>query len=415
MSKPTDSHKVPIDIIFLQKLYEAIFGKAIASLLADMTGISVRTWQDGGPKRKSVLAKIEDKSQQAGLKAGFSHDEIDACRDSPFSVLVINFCSSKDFQHTLKVAKKLDDRMKRFYPFHENRDVEGFKGAFIEDGILAELEEWLSAVEEEKYLASIRKAVREAKSWDELQPAIVWELFLAYFQLMACWDIEFFSTIKWDLEPQPIGDLVMPALNPKAKKRTDGNYPSRGLLHFPMRRLLDLCYCLSIQRRKGKWPHKRGTRRQVAMACGEVLMGKSGEASEQPLANIRNGARKLNDKEFLKVWNSMMGNNKNKIEIFTPPWPWYIFAQIMTLMFVKFVKSDKSVKSAKSVIIFDPPVYRYWWDRYYDELKGQGACFGCAPWPECLRPNQPLLGVKSPDSDRSSQSSGRPSSPRDSQ
>ena len=43
-------------------LLEAINGMALASFLEERTGISARTWRDGGPKKESTIARAKSRS-----------------------------------------------------------------------------------------------------------------------------------------------------------------------------------------------------------------------------------------------------------------------------------------------------------------------------------------------------------------
>ena len=206
---------------------------------------------------------------------------------------------------------------------------------------------------------------------------------MAFFQLLACWDVEFALMYLTDPDnrtgtaPQPIFELLMPALSPSATEFPNGTYRSRGLFHPPLRRLLDLCYCFSVRHREGRWPGKaRVTRAQVAGAGGTVLQG---DASEQPLAKIRKGLRGLSAKEFEEVWMSMIGSSKGG-ESISPPWPCYLACQILTLLF-----TEKNSRGTKSMILPTPTLYRYWWERYLAEFKTKGAHFGNLPWPSYLK------------------------------
>lgn len=342
------------------------------------------------------LARMESQTRTKMCDGGWSENEIEDYMDYvnadgcdghfPFSRLVRE-CSIPgrfEFQHTLAIAKSMDELNVMFWDIRRADNVPRFKKMFINEGILTVLKEWLSAAGEEKYLAQIQAALESGNTWDDCRPIVSATEILFLYQLLACWDIEFLSIYLTNrdggrgMTPQPIMELFMPVLKPGAKPLPDGRFPAHGLFHLPLRRLLDFCYCLSVLQREGRWPSKRRiTRTQVAGAGGPILQG---DASDQPLAKIRKGLRGLSLDEFREVWTSMVDQGGHT-EVPMPPWPWYVGSQILTLM---FIEGSEHV-GAKSMLVPTPSLYRYWWERYFSELKAKGLHFGDTPWPSHLQ------------------------------
>jgi len=370
----------------LPQFFEVAIRKSLPSALAVATGISERTLRKGPPKREATWKKgiahareqFELNLLQAGRPSREVHDFLEEIfqGNGSFVTLVnwVRMLTPCPFEQTLKVAAELDDVCRLLHQSCDQDDVQGLSQAFREQ-ILPEYQLWFSEAGEDKLLAESLEIIQN-RSQDELRRNVLLSVggSWAVYKLTACLDVEFFSTYmidsmnQWGYEPQPVGALLLRRLNPKAKKLGENKYSSRGLVQHPMARLLDLCYCISFQYLKGKWPSLRHvTRTFVAAAGGNLLQG---DGTDQPLAKIRSGKRGLTLEEFRDVWISMIRAESSDAPLV--PIPWYVIAQLLGGLWAE-------------CIMVNPGLYRYWWQHYLDRAKAQGVWFGTAPWPSFLR------------------------------
>lgn len=382
-------------------IFHEIYGKALPAALEEITGITAKTWRSPeGPKRPSTIEKgLEHMSEwmvrTLQEKGGYSPIEaaaMAALRRSQLSkggyltALVCGFHQPERFVWpvTEALALRLDAQALQLTELRKANDFDGFRQTILESWGGNEANSWSSELEE---FASALKSATNAKIWSDLVGITAFWGIHATYRFLACWDVEFQSVYLTDtqsgrgLAPQPVFLLVAPSLRPGIKARPDATYSSRGLFHLPLRRLLNLSFCLAHYHKERKWPPKRRvTRTFVAAAGGPILQGE--EATEQPLAKIYKGSRKLTAHEFSDVWVSMCGKNEDGISPM-PPWPCYVAAQMWTRLFI-VKSSDSNRPGAVSLTVQDPNIYHYWWDHYYQEAKAKSTHFGNISWPSYL-------------------------------
>lgn len=385
------------DAIPLQVIREAK-GKADAVLLEEITGVTAKTWRKGGPESKSVVTKAKMGMRESFVRslrnAGYSSDEIAQAYQSVDwenpgawqSIIRMGGGLNPKFHcpQTMALAKEFDLFGARLQKLRHEKDLSGFRAQLISSEIMRYAKNWPGIAVE---LSAATDCALRADKWDELQDLLACVAGAGIYQLLACWDVEFFSKFFFNssrqrgLKPVPLFSMVMPTVKSRFKQRADGTYPLQGVFVLPLGRLLDLSFCLGEYHRSGKWPMKgQVTRRQVASAGGEILLGEG--ATEQPLAKLRKGIRGLTIDEFGDVFQSMCGPDEEGLSVF-PPLPIYLAAQIWTNMFVKmrtgrFAGVDEFTWGSEAD-------YRHCWDLAFAEFKAKGVIFGDTPWPKYLQ------------------------------
>jgi len=373
-------------------------GKADAVLLEEMTGVSAKTWRKGGPQSNAVVIKAKMGLRESFVRnlrnAGYSTEEIAQEYQSIDwealgawqAIVKMGEGLNPKFHcpQTMALAKEFDLLGAQLQKLRHEKDLIGFREQLLSSETMRYAQNWPSIADE---LSVATDRALKAATWEEFHELLACVAGAGIYQLLSCWDVEFFSKFFFNssrqkgLKPVPLFSMVMPTVKSRFKQRGDGTYPLQGVFVLPLGRLLDLSFCLSEYHRSGKWPIKgQVTRRQVASAGGEILLGEG--ATEQPLAKLRKGIRGLTIDEFGDVFHSMCGEDHEGKLVF-PPLPIYLGAQIWTRMFVKkrtgrFAGVDEFIWGGESD-------YRYCWDIAFAEFKAKGATFGDTPWPKYLQ------------------------------
>lgn len=373
-------------------------GKADAVFLEKISGVSAKTWRKGGPQSNAVVTKAKIGVRESFVRslrnAGYSSEEISQAYQSidwetlgAWQAVVRmgeGLNSKLHCPHTMGLAKEFDLLGARLQKLRHEKDLVGFREQLLSSESMRYAKNWPSIAAE---LSVATDRALQAANWEELQELLACVAGAGIYQLLSCWDVEFFSKFFYDpsrqkgLKPAPLFSIVMPTVKSRFKQREDGTYPLQGVFVLPLGRLLDLSFCLSEYHRSEKWPLKgQITRRQVAAAGGEILLGKG--ATEQPLAKLRKGIRGLTIDEFGDVFQSMCGADHAGKLVF-PPLPIYLGAQIWTRMLVKkrtgrFAGVDEFIWGGESD-------YRFCWDLAFAGFKAKGATFGNTPWPKYLQ------------------------------
>jgi len=373
-------------------------GKADAVLLEKISGVSAKTWRKGGPKSEAVVAKAKMGLRESFVRnlrnAGYSRDEITRAYQSidweapgawqPIVRMGEGLNPKFHCPQTMALAKEFDLFGARLQKLRHEKDLIGFREQLLSSETMRFAQNWPSISAE---LSNATDRALKAANWEELQELLACVAGAGIYQLLSCWDVEFFSKFFFNsskqkgLKPVPLFSMVMPTVKSRFKQRGDGTYPLQGVFVLPLGRLLDLSFCLSEYHRSGKWPMKgQITRRQVASAGGQILLGEG--ATEQPLAKLRKGIRGLTIDEFGDVFQSMCGEDHEGKLVF-PPLPIYLGAQIWTHMLVK--KRTGRFPGVDEFIWGGESDYRFCWDIAFAEFKAKGVTFGDTPWPKYLQ------------------------------
>jgi len=378
------------------RLLEEMGGKVMPSLMEEATGVSAKTWKSGGPKSPAVIRRANTEFISRHLErlqtfGGHSYDEAVAIHLATnwnergswlmfvrWELLPNNPCRCPK---TEQLARNLDDLAAQLDERRMSDDIAGYRQLLLDTGALDIGAEWLRNVE--KIDATTLKRGGD-ESWESLKPLINATLMVVLLRLLACWDVEFQSWYLTEpdkrrgLIPRPLFQYVLPALKPGSKLTAQGQYPPHGLFLLPLRKAIELSYCIATFHRDKRWPKAHEvTRTMIAAAGGKTLHGEN--HSEQPLAKIHLGSRGLTSAEFADVWQSMCGSKPDEK---TPlaPWPIYVTAQIWTALFVESGRC-KNTPRAMSITVHEDQWYRYWWEYYLAEFNRQGTFFGNDPWP----------------------------------
>lgn len=139
--------------------------------------------------------------------------------------------------------------------------------------------------------------------------------------------------------------------------------------------------------------------------CSTHLPSTSFKKSKARIVSWRDETTKFTLRDLTRIWESATMPNKDGSWP-SVPIPLLVAACLWSPLLVR-----ENGKPKKWYICFD--AYELWWRRNRDRLTAKGLKFGNTAWPAYLT-DQPA-GNRSPESWRSSQSSGRSSQPLDSQ
>ena len=379
------------------RLVEEMGGKSLPTLGEAATGVSAKTWKSGGPKSPAVIRRAETEFigrhlEHLQMLGGRTYDEAVAIhrainwneRGSWLMFVRWELLPNdpRRCPKTEELARELDQLVAQLEERRLSEDIAGYRQLLLESGALDRGSEWLLNVEGID-AATLKNGNDD--SWESLTPLIGATVIVTLLRLLACWDVEFQSRYLTDSEklrgliPRPLFQYVLPAIKPGSQLNNRGEYPAHGLFLLPLRRSIELAYCLATFHRDKRWPKAHEvTRTMVAAAGGKTLHGEN--HSEQPLAKIHIGSRGLTSTEFADVWRAMCGGKPDDQSLL-PPWPVYVAAQIWTILFVEKGRR-KNTPRAVSITVHDDQWYRYWWDQYLAEFKRQGTFFGNDPWPD---------------------------------
>lgn len=373
-------------------LLESINGKKLQYLLSEVTGISAKTWANGGPKkenkRASIASRIKKFSVGHFLKAGYSKDEVDAILnealirtngvDGVYSKIV-DIGSGFGVSHypkTMLLANHLD-RACDMWSSIPQHDISGYVKVLLSNEHLNEgSNEW----QLEPKVAEARQALIsrqfEIKHINNLQLYISWREFIS---LLACWDVEFcrvnFGSSKKQMMPLPLFEYLMPRLRDADQWLGKQSGTPRDWHSLPFRRLLDLLSVLMWHHQHGKWPEKIPNR---------TSQDRYFNSEENPIdiAKIRNGRSKLTMKQFSLLFRNGLWNT-GKFEMveldILPPFPLYFAATIWDRFFVK-LKNER----VNTLFCEYESCYRKFWQYHYDQSEMPGPDDRIEPWPECI-------------------------------
>ncbi|WP_016834605.1 hypothetical protein [Herbaspirillum lusitanum] len=381
------------------KLIQEISGKSLFVLAEEITGVSVKTLRSGGPKRPNKIA--EAKAQQKKWlyerhinEGGFSVSEaerlaqfqMERAKSNPrYLTWIVQSIqdNAKGYLLSEALAKTIDVCDAELELLKKNDDLKKYKETVLRFLKEVGTGKWMMQFSEIK---GVRGKIRDAEDFSELDEAVKVLMVSSLFQFLACLDVEFQASYLTDpdsgqgLTPQPLFLLLMPALSSDAKLNSDGLYKVRGIFNLPLKRLLNISFCLAYAHRNKKWPLKRfNTKRNIA-----AWIGKDASLdTEQLLSKIYRGTKGLTTADFSEMWCSMCEVEGLQI-LPTPPWPLYFAAQMLTQLFVTHTQINGS-RVASGIVVPTSDAYKYWWDVYYKKACVAGLKFGEFPWPRYLQ------------------------------
>lgn len=300
---------------------------------------------------------------------------------------------ASEIPYTLDLALSVDDLLQKLVTALHAADE---KAAFTAVRQCLETSKWRESAQAMRCVSGPRSHATSDQGEDvstivsKLLEELLYDLFSA---LDAEWGGEFFGKLR----PEPIFLWIAPRLNPDL---VPGQRPKtkRNMLFRPIRRLLEISHAVAYWVDKKEWPH---------CAAGPAEIGKVCGWDEAAIANLFDGTRKLTLKSYVALWNGLFAEvaRRNSVPSVECPLPLAAMAIAFQRLFVKTFGEHKW----RSFIVLDEAKYKSLWGRHHQKVAGQRPR-GEVGWPAWLV-NQSL----SSDSMRSSQSSGRSSSPRECQ
>jgi len=405
--------------LFIRFMEKALTGKPVQTMLAEMTGISRKTWDTGGPKRPAAKERAAQQIEIAGRQQlrdkGLSDEAIEAwlsrfpmaTDEEPYSLsLMIKMFSPslEDFPETLELAKGLDELAHALSGAKRHNDIAAYKGVLLNEPLLeksyfANDDQELSMEGTPAALASLQLDL----TWEELESSTKIVTAQALFSLMACWDLEFCRSYTPSMQAFPFFETVMLHTEHEFQEKQK---VSRDMFHRPTRNLLDFLASM------GDWVRNCGKKKprkvKVQQMATWLELGEP-QIPRQKLWNWRRGRDAFLFEDFALVWQRFTGAGEDK-EIPYPPTPLFAASQ----MWEVFLVQPDNKKKTKTLLLVQP-WYLWWWEHHHARLLAKGVTWGNRPWPACIRNQSSWSGAKSSGSSLSSQSSGRSSKSLDSQ
>lgn len=409
---------------FSTLILERLSGRKLPAILEERTGISERTWRnrikDGWSPAPEELANFREKvaaniTELMLSKEGWTEEEVQqiitrnpswkAGIGLPTADLIFWFSPGygEDYTESISVASQFDVFCHALFDAGKAGDVDGVRKVLLD--CLAWIVSYCDSEEEEaEDVQELREKLSAANDLENLLEAAKPLVEQLLFLVLSCWDVEFCSYYtNGKTEPYPLFDLVMPRLSPdiEIEKGTnrflrEGKPPKRRIFEKSMSRFLDFLAVLSYWHKCRTPPERIPSVNEMATWFNEV---------QGRVVSWRDETTHLTASQLSSIWKEAVGLNMDG-SYPGIPYPMFVAAHFFSDLLVR----EKG--KLKSWIVCGDG-YKQWWKRNLDRLTAKGLKFGSIPWPKCLT-DQPA-GNRSPESWRSSQSSGRSSQPLDSQ
>ncbi len=380
----------------LSPILSEINDKSNHKIAEELTGISERTWRDGGPKSKAKQEKIpslikESLKNRLENNTSLSKEEVTDALDRLaddhrgfLSSLITSFGKLQGFGWpiTEKLALDLDAQNKELTNLIQRQDFHAFKQRIIELCSAKPLKLWINSIPGAVSLLENSAYAEDMKALDEITG--YWAIH-AIYTILACWDLEFQTKYlhpegsTHNIEIRPLFHLLMPRTKPQSRSDSIEELSPKGILHLPMRRLLEMSYCLACFCRNRKFPKIARVRTcDVEAWAGESkkMQGKGN------IEKIYSGTMGVTASAYDDIWVSMCGKRITG-EYPLAPWPIYIAAQIWTHLYVTKKNSNGS-KTANAIVTPGAGTYEYWWYHHRQKIEIGTQNNKVAAWPKCL-------------------------------
>lgn len=239
-------------------------------------------------------------------------------------------------------------------------------------------------------------AASRASDWDEAFAHVNLAFDELFLEIFAALDAECSSQYFPAMEPRPLLLALATRINPDWNI-DNAAHLKRNRIFRPSRRLLEMLHSVMYCHLHGCWPEALPGRKDIADACGW---------SEMAIGNFFDGTKKLTLANCEVIWDqSFKIARGSRTE--PPLFPRHL-AFIALSLEKLLVRQTKQYK-LKELILLDEAFYSSRWESHRQKLPTPDRT-GVGKWPDWLT-NQPL----SSEFVRSSQSSGRSSSPRECQ
>lgn len=383
-----------------------IHGKSLRPLLTEITGLSGGRIAQGNldKVRASTVERIQENAMawahEQGKKNRWSADEISAQFATSPKKADGNAGLWASWVQSMEVA----DGILLPYSVEQALNIDELLQSLIEACNINDIDKFKQvASAHQKVNTHTKQQPDDAKwtaisEWSELGPVLnnLLEslLFDIYTALDAEWGCQYFQAMR----PMPLFLWVAPRINEDWDIQS-GTKPSRNPIHRPVRRLLELCHALVHRHYRKHWP---------LFAVGRIEMAHAIDLEDYLLGSYFDGTKKLTLRDFSRYWKNLCTRISGNIdETNFPRCP--VPLGIMAITWQETLIVNTSKGKLKSFVLLDEEDYKVRWLHHRINGAGQPSA-GDVDWPDWLL-NQSV----SSDSVRSSQSSGRSSSPRECQ
>jgi hypothetical protein len=409
--------------LFWIPVTERIEGRRLSALLAKNTGANERTWRNRlnkglSPRLDTLAAEIEhsiaynvEQLQKKCKWSATEANEIVANRPSeltgeglPTADLIYwnSPDNGKEYVESIAVASQFDRFCNAYMDAHCKGDLPAAKLVLLDAAAWlrtfspagANEADWNQLGNRLKEAADLKTLRESAKPLDE---ALV-------MHVLSCWDLEFCSQyFGASMLPFPLFELIMPRLTPEIHVDPETlrflrgeQKPERGIFERSISRLLDFVAVLVYWKKYRRMPDTLPRVTEMAAWFKQ---------DESKIVKWRHEERPYTGRDFNNTWEGAFALDSQGL------WPPMPTPMLVAAHFFSPLLVREEGKIKEWIICQDD--YERWWLWNLDRLSAKGLEFGLNPWPRCLI-YQPL-GNRSPESWRSSQSSGRSSQPLDSQ
>lgn len=394
-------------------------GRALSSVMSDATGVSDRTWRkrlnSGWQPSDSeieqhkiqVRAVLTERLCNKGIpdaKIADYYSNLPSSLEgvaSPWADFIYSLTHVGKYEETISLAKAVDRFSASIYVAFQSRQQDKAQEACIQ------ALEWLRSIcpnqDSSVELKLMMSRFQVADSLAGIQKARVELEDQILFALLSCWDLEFCSTYLSPFQAYPLFELVMPRLsetiqveNGTGKLLRNGKAPKDRFFDKSILRLIDFMAVLA---------HKKQYQIMPSDMPSLADMSRWFDVDAETLKSWRDESTRFTYANFEMIWGKAFPPASDGIRIASP-------VPMLTVSHLwKNLLARKNGKPISITVCFD--AYESWWRLNRERLQAKGLRFGDIPWPTCLTAQS--LGNISPDSWRSSQSSGRSSNPLHSQ
>lgn len=385
---------LPVLNSFSLKILEQLQGRKLATLLAEQTGTTERTWRnrfkqnwspspvDADSFRERSAAYILDQLKSVdGLSAEEAQTVVARTpswktgHGLPTADLIFWFSPGyrEDYLEAIATAGQFDLHSFAIYDAFKAEDINGARLAL--QSALTWLRSYCSADEEMSDADALEKQLQEATDLSALyeRAMLLGEQML--FHVMSCWDVEFcaryFSTL---VEPYPLFGLVMPRLSPgivieQGSRRfmRNGQPPKQRLFEKSVARLFDFLAVLIYWHRYRRFPDRIPQIKEMAAWFVQ---------DDARIISWRDETTRFTANNLFTIWKKAVGPDKDGVYI-GAPLPMLVAAHLWSPLLVL-----EAGKPRQWIVCTDG--YESWWKRNRNRLTANGLQFGAIPWPKCL-------------------------------
>jgi hypothetical protein len=409
--------------LFSVYILERLQGRKLPAILGELSGTTERTWRnrlkDGWSPKPEELETLNERTaaltaQQMNAKGGWSEEEAQeiiarspsrqAGVGLPTADLIYWYSPNhgEDYAESIAIARQFDLYCHALFDAWKVSEVDGARQVLLESS--AWLRTFCPAGIDMSDADELEQRFHNATDLETLLDDAKHLADQLIFHVLSCWDVEFCARYFVGLvEPYPLFELVMPRLAPSIEVEQgtgrflrDGQPPRQKVFEKSISRLVDFLAVLISWSKYRRFPDSVPLIRDMAAWFKE---------DEARIVSWRDETTRFTASNLAHIWMAATGPDQQGNYPGIPS-PMFVAAQLWSPMLV-----HEDGKLTHWFICFDN--YELWWTRNLNRLTAKGLKFGDIPWPKCLT-DQPV-GNRSPESWRSTQSSGRSSHPLDSQ